>query len=117
MGKQHREFNARLRRLEDKHEAMSSGYSAHVGSDGLIMVKPRRSRASRSRVTPRAVVFLLCSVFLFKGFLMASLGFASYDARVAELSRGIAVERAGAFVMQAEPISVLIGQKLRPYVH
>lgn len=115
--RQQQEFNARLRRLEEKHNAMSSGYAAHVGADGLIVVKPRKPGKIRSRVTPRAVVFLLCAIFLFKGFLMASLGFASYDARVAELSRGVAIERLGAVVMQAEPISMLIGRKLRPYVH
>ncbi|ANP37916.1 hypothetical protein JL2886_03030 [Phaeobacter gallaeciensis] len=114
MGKQHQEFQARLRRLEGKHNDMSAGYSARVRSDGLIVVAPRQIR---SRITPRAVVFFLCAFFLFKGFLMAALGFASYDARVADLSKGVAVERVGAFLMQAEPVSMLIGEKLRPYLH
>ncbi len=117
MSKQHREFNARLQRLEGKHGAMTSGYSAHVGPDGLIVVEPRKPRKSRGWVTPRAVVYFLCSFFLFKGVVMAALGFASYEARLVELSQGVAIERAGAIVMRPEPISVYIGEKLRPYIH
>ena len=117
MSKQHREFSARLQRLEDKHSAMTPGYSAHVGPDGLIVVEPRKSKPSRGWITARAVVYLLCAFFLFKGFVIAALGFASYEARLAELSQGVAIERAGAIVMQPEPISVFIGQKLRPYIH
>ncbi|MEL0437145.1 hypothetical protein [Phycobacter sp. K97] len=117
MSKQHREFSARLRRLEDKHSAMTSGYSAHVGADGLIVVEPRKPVKARVWVTPRAVVYFLGFFFLFKGFVMAALGFASYEARLTELSQGIAIERAGAIVMQPEPISVFIGHKLRPYIH
>lgn len=115
--RQQQEFNARLQRLEQKHTAMTQGYSAYVGTDGLIVVKPRKRDRSGARITPRSVVYLLCAVFLFKGILMATLGFASYDARVAELSKGIVVERFGATIMQAEPISMLIGEKLRPYLH
>ncbi|MBE1296305.1 MAG: hypothetical protein GJ678_08700 [Rhodobacteraceae bacterium] len=117
MSKQHRDFHARLQRLEDKHSAMTSGYSAHVGADGLIVVEPRKPAKSRGWMTPRAVVYFLCFFFIFKGVVMAALGFASYEARVAELSKGILIERAGAIVMQPEPISVFIGYKLRPYLH
>ena len=60
------------------------------------------------------MLFFAGAFLLFKGFLMAALGFGSYDERVVTLAQGSAVERAGAFIMQADPASVFIAQKIGP---
>jgi len=111
MGEQSNNFYARLERLEQKHEAMSRGYTARVRSDGLIVVSPRRLQ---SRISGRSVVLFVASVLLFKGFLMAALGFGSYDFRVDQLRAGSGLEKAGAFVMQRDPVSQFIAEKIGP---
>jgi hypothetical protein len=52
--------------------------------------------------------------FLFRGFLMATLGFDSDDQRVANLPRGTQIEKSGAVLMQADPLSTFVAEKLMP---
>mgnify|MGYP000214899790 CR=1 FL=1 len=111
MGEHRDQFQSRLKQINRKHEAMSGGYSAKLRPDGLLVVKPRRVQ---SRISGRSVLFFAAAFLLFKGFLMAALGFGSYDERVRTLAQGSGVERAGAFVMQADPVSVLIARKIGP---
>ncbi|WP_293573336.1 hypothetical protein [Phaeobacter sp.] len=112
MGEQSNSFYARLDRLERKHEAMASrGYTARVRADGLVVVKPKRIQ---SRISGRSLILFVAAFFLFKGFLLATLGFGSYDFRVAQLREGTALERAGAFVMERDPVSQFIAEKIGP---
>ncbi|NSY39443.1 hypothetical protein [Leisingera sp. ANG59] len=109
---EHRDqFQSRLKHINRKHAAMSEGFSAQMRPDGLLVLQPRRVQ---SRISARTVLFFAAAFLLFKGFLIAALGSASYDERVARLSGGSAVERAGAFLMQAEPASMYIAQKIGP---
>lgn len=105
------QFKNRLRRLERKHTAMSKGYQTKLRADGLIVMTPRRSGP---RVSGRSVILFLLAFFVFKGFLIANIGVAGYDERVAKLETGNAVEVAGAWVMQVDPLSELIAQKIGP---
>ncbi|KIC10690.1 hypothetical protein RA19_09800 [Leisingera sp. ANG-M1] len=111
MGEHRDQFQARLKHINRKHEAISGGYTAKLRPDGLLVVKPHRVQ---SRISGRSVLFFVAAFLLFKGFLMAALGFGSYDERVSTLAQGSAVERAGAFVMQADPASVFVAQKIGP---
>ncbi|WP_264212702.1 hypothetical protein [Leisingera thetidis] len=111
MGEHRDQFQARLKQINRKHEALSGGYSAKLRPDGLLVVKPRRVQ---SRISGRTLVFFAAAFLLFKGILMAALGFGSYDERVQTLAGGTALERAGAFLMQADPVSVFAAQKIRP---
>ncbi|EBA18503.1 hypothetical protein RSK20926_12309 [Roseobacter sp. SK209-2-6] len=111
MSVQHQEFRGRVSKLQGKHRAMASGYSARVQKDGLIVVEPRRIR---SRFSGRFVVLFLVAFLGFKAFLMAALGLDSYEERVARLATGTGVERAGAFVMQVDPISRWGAEKIGP---
>lgn len=113
MSDQRADFHNRLRQVGRKHEAFArEGYTARLRSDGLIEVVP--AKPARSRFSARVIILFFAAVLLFKGLLIASLGFESYDRRVAELSLGTAVEQAGAFVMQADPISKLIATQIGP---
>ncbi|MEP2718631.1 hypothetical protein [Pseudophaeobacter sp.] len=111
MSVQHQEFRGRVAKLQTKHAAFSQGYSARVQSDGLIVVEPRRVR---SRVSGRVFVMILGAFLLFKAFLMAALGFDSYDERVARLEAGTSVEKLGAIVMQADPASTWAAEQIGP---
>lgn len=113
MSKQHAEFRGRLRHIQTQRTAFArDGYTARLRSDGLIEVVPQRR--IRSRIATGPVLLFIAAVFLFKGLLMGSLGFDSYDRRVADLANGSAIEQLGAFVMQSDPISHLVAEKLGP---
>ncbi|WP_278921367.1 hypothetical protein [Pseudophaeobacter profundi] len=108
---QHKEFHGRVARLQTKHAAFSRGYTARVQSDGLIIVEPRRLR---SRVSGRVFLLILTGFLIFKAFLMAAVGFASYDERVNKLASGTMIEKLGAVLMQADPVSTWGAQKMGP---
>ena len=111
MGEDRYQFQARLAQLNRKHAAMAAGCDAQMRADGLIVVKPGKTR---HRVTPRGIVYLLAAVLLFKAVLMAALGQATYAERIATLGQGNLLEQAGAAVMQSDPLSLLLSEKIRP---
>ncbi|MGR3621404.1 hypothetical protein [Pseudophaeobacter sp.] len=111
MSIQHQEFRGRVNRLQNKHAKYAQGYSARVQSDGLIVLEPRRMQ---SRISGKVFVLVIVSFLGFKAFLMAALGLGNYDERVARLADGTAVERAGALVMQADPLSVWAAEQIGP---
>ncbi|WP_255731546.1 hypothetical protein [Phaeobacter sp. B1627] len=93
---------------------MKSGqsYVARMRSDGLIVVEPRK--VVQSRIALRSLVLFVAAVLMFKGLLMASIGFDSYNFRVAELRKGTPLEQGGALIMQSDPLSASIAEKLVP---
>ncbi|WP_406648586.1 hypothetical protein QEZ52_05860 [Aliisedimentitalea scapharcae] len=105
------QFKNRLRRLERKHTAMSNGYRAQLRSDGLIMMTPQRKK---SAISGRAVILFVLAFLAFKGFLIANIGIEGYQDRVDRLRSGNAVEAAGSWVMQIDPASELIAEKIGP---
>ena len=111
MGEHRDQFQARLKHINRKHEALSAGYSAKLRPDGLLVVKPQRLQ---SRISGRSLIFFAAAFLLFKGFLMAALGLGSYDARVQTLAGGSSIERAGAPLIQAAPVSVFLARKIGP---
>ncbi|MFW8637038.1 hypothetical protein [Cribrihabitans pelagius] len=111
MGDDRFHFQARLAQLNRKHAAMAQGCSAQIRADGLIVVKPDKPQR-RGRI--RLLVFAAAALLLFKGFLMAVLGHATYAERVAGLSGGNLLEQAGALVMQSDPLSERLAGKIQP---
>ena len=106
-------FDTRLKRISRNRARMAQGYVGQVGRDGLIVFRPKR----RSGGFPiKGLMLLVLGVFCFKGLILAHLGEQIYETRVASLAEGSVVEQAGAFVMQADPISLAIAQKVRPLV-
>lgn len=105
------EFDQRMRRLTRKHRAMSRGYATGIRSDGLIVIKPRRFQR---RVSLRAVILFVAAFLVFKGFMIASLGATTYEQRVARLQSGTAAERAGAWVMQPDPVAKMVAEQIGP---
>ena len=83
---------------------MSNGVVKTINSDGLIVAKPR---LYRPRFPLKGLLAVLFLGFLFKGFLFAYLGEAEYVERVAALQGGSVLEKAGAWVMQPDPVTVI----------
>lgn len=98
----HDKFNERLTLLSEKHARMSNGYVASVRSDGLIVVRPRRARIA---FPLRGLALLTVGFFVFKAFILAAIGPVTYNERLANLQAGNTLERAGAWVLQIDPLT------------
>lgn len=103
-------FDKRLKRIVRRHDRMARGVVKTVGADGLIVARPR---VYTPRFPLKGLLVLIVLGFLFKGFLFAYLGDAAYNERVAALQTSSPLERAGGWVMQADPATVLIADGLR----
>lgn len=109
----HERFNERLRRLARKHRAMGRGYVMQLMPDGLVVAEPIRVRV---KLPYRLATLLIVSLFVFKGFLLASLGTQTYQDRLVALNEGTIVEQAGAWIMQPDRISTFIADRITPLV-
>lgn len=108
-------FDQRLNRVVRKHMRMSrNGVRHRVGRDGLVTAVPRRRAPS---FPLRGLVILIGAAFLFKGFLLAWLGNDLFQQRVDMLKSGSLFEQGGAWVMQADPATVMIAELIRPYLY
>jgi hypothetical protein len=105
------QFDERLRQLSRKHRAMSRGYVTQIQSDGLIIARPVRQPI---QIPVRAVLLFVLAFFGFKAFLVANLGPQTYDDRLARLNEGTIVEQAGAYVMQADPLTMWGAKQIGP---
>ncbi len=105
-------FDKRVRKIQKRHRKLAHGYVQKIGPDGLIVVKPRR----RMRFPWKGIALVLMALFAFKGFLHAQLGGEIYDQRVAKLQNGTVIEKAGAWAMQADPLTIWISGQVRPYL-
>lgn len=98
-------FDKRLKRIVRRHDRMARGVVKTVNADGLIVARPRMYKP---RFPLKGLLVLIIAGFLFKGFLFAYLGEAAYADRVAALQQGSVMEKAGAWVMQADPATVYL---------
>lgn len=106
-------FNKRIRRISRRHNRMASGMDAYVASDGLIVTRPKR-RGIMGSLPIKGLALLLIGFVGFKGLLLAHLGAESYDQRVALLQEGTAFEQAGAWFMQADPVTQWAAAEIGP---
>lgn len=104
-------FQTRLKALDRKHTAMGRGYTTKLRDDGLIVVKPRRKGWA---ISPRVLLLGVFAFFMFKAFVLASLGPATYNDRVDRLAAGTPVEQGGAFVMQVDVITQFLADRIGP---
>lgn len=105
-------FDQRLRRVTRRHSQMrENGIVARVGKDGLISAYPRRRMP---RFPLSGFVVLFAAAMLYKGFLLAYLGPATYDNRVSALAEGSIVEMGGAWVLQADPVTQAVAGFIKP---
>ncbi|MFQ6553888.1 hypothetical protein AAD018_016230 [Aestuariibius insulae] len=77
------------------------------------MSRPRRTSL---RFPVRGVVWLAIFLFMIKAFLLFHHGQAGYDQRVSQLVEGTAFEKAGAFVLDADPVSGWLASQMNRYL-
>lgn len=101
------DFYGRIARIE-KARALGYGFEAEGTLGRSYYRKPRKR--NRSIVAP--VLFSLMCVIGMKGALHHQIGDAIYDARVERLMQGDGFERLGGYLMQADPATLFVSQKL-----
>lgn len=110
MNEGQQEFHKRLGRLVRKHEALSRGYVTGMRPDGLIVARPC---AARPWISGRAVLLLLVAFFVLKSLLLAGMDMSAYNKCIANMRDGTVLEKAGALVMQPDPLSQMIASEMR----
>ena len=107
---QNRQFQDRVRRLSRKHARMeTAGVDPKLDKDGLIIARPRRRGL---RLSPRPFILLILLAWGFKVLLYSYLGPEDYAARLSALDPDDPVARAGAFVLQADPATVWVQERI-----
>jgi hypothetical protein len=93
-----------------KHRRMVGSEDAYrISQDGLIVARPRAAGAAAPL---RRLALLLLGAVAYKVVLLAIVGEEAYGSRVAALASGGVVERASAWVMQADPATVAAAEIL-----
>lgn len=100
-----RDFNKRVRTIGRKHRQLSQGYVELVERDGLLI--PQKARMRRKFPTV-GLLLTLAGFMLFKGFLYSQVGALHYDERINRLNDATTLEQVGAWIMQADPLTVMI---------
>ncbi|WP_195818553.1 hypothetical protein [Roseobacter sp. MH60115] len=103
------QFEKRLAVLSAKHKKMARGYTAKIGPDGLISVEPKPARFS---IRPRAIVFAVIGVLLFKSLMIVSTGLATYEGRIERLQAGTVFEQTVAWVMEPGIVSSFVAEQI-----
>lgn len=98
-------FDKRLKKIVKRHDRMSNGVTRRVNSDGLIVARPR---LYKPKFPLKGLIVVLFLGLLFKGFLFAYLGEVNYMERVAALEAGTLMEKAGAWIMQPDPATMIV---------
>lgn len=108
----HNEFHERLRNVERNHKRLNSGYVRLEERNGLLVpVQKVRTRVG----FPWRGLFLVLMVFwLFKAFLLAYVGPLDFVDQHAKLETGTLVERMGAWIMRADPVTVYLSEQIAP---
>jgi hypothetical protein len=94
--------------------AGSRGYVTSVNDDGLVIAKPKRKIFRRGTV--RALILIAFVMLGFKAFLFARIGEAAYAERVNALAEGSVFEKAAAWAMTADPVTVALAAQVSPYL-
>ncbi len=106
-------FANRLKTVERKRARLARGYECKVGSDGLIVFRPKR----RHRSLPvRGVLLMMIGFFGFKGVILAQIGSAVYQQRVDALAEGSWFEQFGSMIMQIDPIATEFARLFAPFL-
>ena len=102
-----KDFYGRVARLQ-KARAKGYGFEA-AGTLGRSYFHPP---ATQRRSVLGPILFLVLCTVLLKGMIHHSIGAQSYDERVASLRAGDGIERAGGWLMQAEPATVFVADQI-----
>lgn len=97
------EFYDRVARFEKAH-AKGFGHEAAGTLGRSSLARPRR----RARLRLLPLVLTLAAALLLKGAIHAFVGADDYQARVDRLAAGQGFDRLGAWLMQADPVTLRV---------
>lgn len=103
-------FDKRLSKIDRKNRKLARGYKTRVEANGLIRARPTRS----FHFPLRGALLLVAGFFLFKAFMLASVGPGAYIDRLALLESGTIVESAGSWVLQIDPLTQYLASQMGP---
>lgn len=106
-------FYGRIGRIEKIHAA-GGGFEAE-GALGMSYYNARRHPARRKGFL-RPLVLVLMTVVGIKSAVHASIGAELYAERLARLEAGTTADRVGAYVLQADPLTLIISDQLRKHL-
>lgn len=101
------DFYGRIARLE---KARAKGFAFEAAGTLGRSYYYQKPRKRRSIILP--LIFVAISVFGLKGTIHHFVGQASYQERVASLQAGEGFDRLGGWLMQADPVTVLISDQI-----
>jgi hypothetical protein len=108
-------FYGRLGRIERIHDA-GGGFEAE-GTLGMSYYN-RLKRPTRRRLGLFGpLVMVLVAIVVIKAAVHTVIGADLYQERIASLRNGTAVEAVGAYVLQADPLTVAVSDKLRAFFY
>ncbi len=106
-------FYRRLGRIEEINTSGGAFEAAGtLGRSHYTALKRPRRRA----LWLRPLVVILLAFLVMKGGLHAELGHDLYNERLSALTNGSVVERAGAWVLSPDALTLAISEKIRPYL-
>jgi hypothetical protein len=105
------QFEQRRDVLTRKHQELAKGYTAKLGTDGLITLVPARRR---SNLPLRLFAASVVAFFVFKSITLALIGPITYQERIDALADGTKFEKGAAWVMQADQVTTRLAEFLLP---
>lgn len=105
-----RDFQGRLGRIEHTHEA-GGGFEAE-GTLGMSYHNSRRRRRRMPRLLGVLTVMAVVMILLKAGMHVA-IGADAYEYRVAAMKAGTQTDRFGAYILQADPVTLALVAQLR----
>lgn len=100
------DFLGRVARIQEAH-ALGQSFVA----DGTLS-RPVPRRKSRHWPVARGILFVLLLLSLFKAVMLHQVGDGAYAAKVASLQAGGTVDRLGAAVMAADPLTLWLSRQV-----
>lgn len=107
-------FYGRLGRIERIHDA-GGGFEAD-GTLGMSYYKARQRPLRRAGFLG-PLVLVAMTIIAIKAAVLASIGDARYEERIAALRSGTSVEQVGAYVLQADPLTVSVAGQFRKLIY
>lgn len=104
------DFQGRIGRIDRVHDR--GGGSEAPGTLGMTYYNAHRHRRRFPR-WPLTIVVMLAILFLLKAMLHVTIGPSAYDYKVASLRNGTGLDRAGALLLQADPVTLLLADRIR----
>ncbi len=105
------DFYGRVARIQ-KARAKGYGFEAPGTLGRSYYLRPQARR--RSIIAP--VLFLIVCSFLLKGVIYHGVGSQTYQDRVTSLMAGQGIERAGGWLMQVDPVTLFVSDKIAQIV-